>query len=280
MSDGGYGPDLTANPALLAREWDGSQRYLQRVRNARNQDEPGIVDSDMPTEPDQRALRRLGTEAGSDMFELRPGLIRDISAEVLGPDGRMQILPAAYWAGTTTAERALFGHTHGIYSLPTVELVDHLRAVIGPHKAIEIGAGNGVLAQALGIVATDSRQQEKEPWRSAILAARQPLVPYGDNVIEMAGNRAVRHYKPDIVLACWVTHKYRPHRHSDGGNQAGVTEEDILTQATYIFVGNEKVHQHKSIWNQPHSIEYPPYVYSRSQSGAREFIATWPGRRR
>lgn len=49
-------------------------------------------------------------------FVLDPTKIRDLAPEALGPDGRLRVLPAAFWAGTTPAERALFGHRHGLYS--------------------------------------------------------------------------------------------------------------------------------------------------------------------
>jgi hypothetical protein len=63
-----------------------------------------------------------------------------------------------------------------------------------------------------------------------------------------------------------------------GGNEVGVDEPDVLRHCeTYVVVGNEGVHQGKEIWNRPHQIEYPPYVYSRAQNGTRDFIAVWPG---
>ena len=120
----------------------------------------------------------------NDTFVLDPGTIRDLAPEALDSSGRLRVLPAAFWAQTTRDERALFGHRHGLYGFPTVELVEHLRELIGGRAAIEIGSGHGVLADALGIPATDSRQQEREPYRSAILAAGQPTVPYGPNVID------------------------------------------------------------------------------------------------
>jgi hypothetical protein len=215
----------------------------------------------------------------SDAFSIPPGT-RDISAEVLDERGRMRVLPAAFWAATAPAERMLFGYTHGIYSFPTVELVDRLRELIDGRSAIEIGAGHGVLAEALDIPATDSRQQEKEPYRSRIIAEGQPPVRYGDNVSELHAIRAIRRHRPKVVIGCWVTHKYRRDRHWAGGNAAGVVEEEVIANCqAYIFVGNERVHRHKSIWSLPHEIEYPDYVYSRAMNGTRDFIAVWPGSR-
>jgi hypothetical protein len=213
------------------------------------------------------------TDGGA--FILDPARVRDLSDEVLDERGRMRVLPASYWAGTTTQERGLFGYTHGIYGFPTTELVEYLQGVIAGRSAIEIGAGNGVLAEALGIPATDSRQQEVPKYREAILAAGQPLVRYGDNVIELDARRAVRRYGPDVVVACWVTHKYDRHRHRAGGNEAGVDEGAILDSCQYVLIGNEQVHRDKRIWDRPHHIEYPPFVFSRAMNGTRDFVATW-----
>src|ERR1700755_3023421 len=87
----------------------------------------------------------LGMHSDPGKIELDPERIRDITDDVM-VDGRMQVLPAAYWATTTMPERALFGHRHGIYLFPTVELVEYLKQRIALRAAIEVGSGNGVLA--------------------------------------------------------------------------------------------------------------------------------------
>lgn len=215
-----------------------------------------------------------------DTYTIDPAT-RDISAEVLDADGRIRVLPAAYWADTSANERAMFGNRHGIYSFPTVELVDYLRQLIGERSAIEIAAGHGVLAQALGIPATDSRQQEKDYWRNIILAAGITPVPYGPNVIEVHASRAVRDFEPQVVVACYVCHRYDRNQHDAGGNMAGVDERDVLANChTYVMVGHEHVHRNSALWALPHTIEYPPFVYSRARHPGRDFIAVWQRRDR
>lgn len=209
---------------------------------------------------------------------LDPAGVRDISADALDSRGRLRILPARFWAGTTVEERALFGHRHGLYQFPTVELVEHLRGLIAGRAAIEIGAGHGVLAEALGITATDSLMQGKEPYRSIYTAYGMPAVPYGPNVVDCDAGRAVRRYRPQVVVAGWVTHLYDPARHTAGGNEVGVDEDDVLGHCDeYVFVGNEGVHEGKKIWRRPHRIWYPPYVFSRAWNGSRDFVAVWKG---
>jgi len=210
------------------------------------------------------------------VFEMDTSKIRDISAEALDADGRPRVLPAAYWATTTMMERALFGHLHGVYSFPTVELIEHLRSIIGDRTAIEIGAGHGVLAQALGIPATDSHQQAKMPWRAELEAAGQPTVSYGPNVEDLDARAAISRYHPQVVIGCWITHKYNPRRHLAGGNEAGIDEADLLDRVdTYVLVGNEYVHRNKTIWTVPHQIDYPDWVYSRQRNGTPDFVARW-----
>lgn len=203
---------------------------------------------------------------------------RDISGEVLDQRGRLRILPAAYWAGVTPDERALVGHRHALYGFPTVELVEYLQGIIGGRKAIEIGAGSGVLADALGIIGTDNYQQAMPKYRRMIEATGQPVVRYGRNVARADAQQAVRIYRPDVVVACWVTHRYEPGRHWAGGNELGVDEAAVIDNCReYVFIGNEQVHAGKPIWSRPHHIEYPRFVYSRAVNGSRDFVCTWRG---
>lgn len=215
-------------------------------------------------------------------MELNPDEIRDIAPDVLGEDGRMRVLPAAFWKTTTMQERVLFGHQHGIYSYPTIELVARLQEIIGDRSAIEIGAGHGMLAHALEIPATDSHQQLEPKYRLIYEATRQPIVPYGKHVVNMHASRAVRHYKPQVVIGAWVTHKYDPMHHDAGGNEAGIDMADILLNCeTFVLIGNETTHALNPIWERRTTdLEYPDYLFSRAHNGTREFIATFPGLRR
>jgi hypothetical protein len=200
----------------------------------------------------------------SGVYTIDEDRVRDLSPDALGPDGRIRVLPAEFWAGTTVAERALFGHRAGIYNFPTVELVDRLREMIAGRRAIEIGAGHGVLGQALDIPATDSFMQVKDPWRQVYEMGRLATAPYGPNVVDRDAHEAIRWYRPEVVVACWVTHRYDPQRPWFGGNEVGVDDEDVLAHAGYILVGNRGVHGKRAIWQRPHGVEYPPFVYSRA----------------
>lgn len=213
------------------------------------------------------------------VIPLDPAQIRDISPLVLDDRGRLKVMPSQFWATTTPSERTLFGHQHGVYGFPTTELVDHLKRRIAGRTAIEIGAGHGVLADALGIPGTDSRQQARGKYKKVYAAAGQNAVTYGRNIIPRDAAEAVRRYEPQVVIASWVTHRYEPARHYAGGNEVGVDEEDVLAHCDeYIHIGNDQVHEHKKIWNLPHYKDYPDFVYSRASNGSRDFLAIWPGR--
>lgn len=212
-------------------------------------------------------------------FILNPADVRDISPLLLDEAGCLKIVNSSVLAATTREERAMFGVRHAFYGLPTIELIEHLKSLIAGRSAIEIGAGSGVLAQALGIPATDNRQQEWPSVQEYYAALRQPTIRYGDHVEALDAKAAVAKYKPQVVIASWVTHRYDPARHEAGGNQDGVDEVALLKHCEeYILIGNEKVHASKPLWALPHTKEQLPFLFSRAANGSADFIARWSGR--
>lgn len=208
---------------------------------------------------------------------LDPRGVRDLAPLALDTNGELRVLPASFWAETTRDERVLFGLRHGLYCFPTVELVEWLKRAIGDRSAIEIGSGNGVLAKALGIPATDNHMQEWPEIRAVYELTKQPTVTYGANVERMDALEAVAHYKPQVVVAAWVTHKYALLRAAHGGNVHGVEEVEMLRQIeTYLFVGNRSTHAGKALWAQPPA-EYveAPWLVSRAMGEAPNFLARW-----
>lgn len=202
--------------------------------------------------------------------------VLDLSSALLDGLGMLRVARAAFFEQTTVQERALFGNRHGIYGFLTYELIQWLQERINGRKAIEIGSGNGSLAYALDIPATDSKMQDNPIVAKLYENIGSPTVTYGPNVQRLPANDAVVVHKPKVVVAQWVTHLYKQSRHEAGGNMWGVNEERIIKSCEeYIFIGNEKVHAGKSIWNLPHEIIYPDWLYSRAANGSRNFIACW-----
>jgi len=211
-----------------------------------------------------------------DWYHLDPVTVRDISGLLLDERQNLRVVPARVLESTTPEERMLFGVRHGLYSFPTEELCAFLQERIRGRRAIEIGAGHGVLAKALSIPATDNRQQEDGAVKAHYAAIGQPTVPYADHVEKLDAASAVGKYRPDVVVACWVTHRFDPQRPHAGGNRSGVDEAAIIASCDeYIFIGNEHVHANKAIWALPHEKLTPPWIYSRAVNGSRDFIAIW-----
>lgn len=210
---------------------------------------------------------------------MRPPEPRDLSPQAVNPAGRLKVLPAAFWATTTPAERFAFGTRHGFYNFPTTELVARLKEIIGGRKAIEIGAGHGQLAHALGIPGTDSKEQDSPAYKLIFGLRGQRTVTYGPSVVAMDAATAIRHYRPQVVIGCWVTQDHDGKDWTPGsGKLNGVDEGDVLANCeTYVMIGNEDIHKDKRIWALPHTIVYPHYVVSRAVNGSRDFIAVWPG---
>ena len=172
----------------------------------------------------------------------------------------------------------VFCHRHARYGLPTIELVHWLESRIRNRSAIEIGSGAGDLAHFLAIRATDNRMQEWPTIRSHYLLAGQPVIQYPDFVEKFDALDAIAHYKPDVVVASWVTQWVDPNQPPPeaGGNAWGVKEDEILeTGCTYILVGNKHVHGQKKIMREPHQEFELPFLRSRATYPHLDRVWVW-----
>lgn len=102
-----------------------------------------------------------------------------------------------------------FMHVYGLYSFPTVELIDYLAKLIEGKNAIEIGCGMGIIGRALGIPITDSKVQEIPLIKQYYTLLGQPIIQYPTDVEKLEALEAVEKYHPDIVLGSYITHKWR-----------------------------------------------------------------------
>ena len=195
---------------------------------------------------------------------------------LLSPEGSLRILPYADLANVPQEHISQFCVQHGVYCLPTQELVEWLRAELAGQKAIEIGSGNGALARALSITATDSYMQA-DPKIAALYAVQgQAPVHYGLNVEKWDAAAAVRLHRPHTVVACWVTHLYNEAEEWRAGNMFGVDEGQLLARVQkYIFVGNELTHALKPILDRPHRVFKAPWLLSRSINRDMNVIWVW-----
>jgi hypothetical protein len=176
-----------------------------------------------------------------------PGTIRDISNDLLMPNGKLKLLSSLDYAKYTTQELQLFGYKNARYGIPTIELVEYIKTIIGDRSAIEIGSGHGDLGYHLGIPMTDSKIQTTLEIKAYYEALRQPLIDYPEDVEKIEALDAVKKYKPQVVVGSWLT-TYSAGPAEYGSSPAGIKEDEILNLVeTYILVGNLDSHADKPI---------------------------------
>lgn len=215
---------------------------------------------------------------------------------LLDSTGQLRVVPAATLKQVPLKIRIAWMVAHGVYLLPTHELVATLEEFFTKlllvenwdrsdtaltSQAIEIGSGNGALAQALGIRATDSKLQERADVAERYRALGQAPVPYGANVETLEALDAVEKYRPKIVLGSWITQKIEAWELGLMGNPEGVDETTMLglagrgdraralagetprriahPPAYYILIGNHAVHGDKKILKDAR-LEYKGFV--------------------
>lgn len=190
----------------------------------------------------------------------------------------LQVLPFEFYSNIDPIHIRQFCLENGIYCLPTTELIDYLKSMIKDKSTIEIGAGHGTIGRLLNIPSTDSFLQEKPEMKAIYDKIKQPTAKYGKNVEKLEAEEALRKYKPAMVIAAWVTHKYEPKKHFNEGNMFGIREHKILEKANYIFIGNESTHRRKIILDIPHDTIYPDWLVSRvfkKDPSKKEMICIW-----
>ena len=198
--------------------------------------------------------------------------------DVLLEGRRMRLLPAAAYREYPHDHLLAWLQARGRYGVPTVELVEFLRGLIGDRKAIEIGSGMGDLGWHLGIPMTDSHVQMRPEYMALYSTMDcQPIVPpaYVERADAFA---AIKRYKPDVVVALWVTQLYRPGDEKPpkvGSCVDGVDEMKLIKRTAYIFVGNKKVHGDKRILQKPHREYQPEGLVSRGHDQSLNVVWTW-----
>jgi hypothetical protein len=187
------------------------------------------------------------------------------------------VKPASFYQNIPQNHLSLWGHFHGVYCFPTVELIDWLKNHIISDKTIEIGAGVGTIGRSLEIPITDScYMKNNEQVRIAYAMMRQPITEYPNDIIELNAIEAINQYKPEVVIGSWITHKYDEKEHWREGNQFGVDERYILKNVKkYIMIGNEKVHDKKPILEMKHQEFRFPWLFSRSVNFQSNIIYVW-----
>ncbi len=205
---------------------------------------------------------------------LNPKNVKDISGVLLDNHSRLRLLPYKYYENFDWESFRFFCHQYARYGIPTLELVQYLKNVIRDRSALEIGAGCGDLGYHLGIHQTDSRIQEHPDIIDQYQKLGQPTIRYPKGVEKMEALDAVKKYKPQVVIASWVT-VFSDKETSYGSSPYGIREDEILNLVdTYILVGNISSHGDKPIMALKHKTIDEPFIISRSanRDGNRIFI--------
>jgi hypothetical protein len=200
--------------------------------------------------------------------------------DLLDDGGMLKLLPSSHYDAITSDSLRLWCHQNARYGLPTLELIGWLKYVIGVRLAIEIGAGSGDLSHHLGILGTDSWLQERPEIQEFYRLTGQPTIRYSKGVQRLDAEQAIAKYRPDVVVASWVTHWIDPNLPfpPGGGNIYGVDEGRIVDSGvTYILIGNETVHGTKKIFAKPHQEFNLPFVRSRASHPEKNRVWIWNG---
>lgn len=212
-----------------------------------------------------------------DLEEMKVLLI-----QALDENGILKVMPKSFYAQFQQASLSAFCLRMGCYALPTVELLnlinEKIMDVSPSRNAIEIGSGNGVLGKNLGITCTDNFIQHRPEVMAYYEKLQQPIAPYGKHVVKLDAESAVIHYKPDVVVAAWVTHIYSDADPERGGNMFGVDELSMLERIKrYVFVANLTVHHSKPLMEKAHEIIQGDFLFSRSLTSNACALLIWKG---
>jgi len=182
---------------------------------------------------------------------------------LIGADGLIRPVPAESLESVPVGHYMQWCVKHGVYQIPTTELILWLNAKIGVKTCIEICAGKSGIGYQLGVKTTDSYMHAIPDIREWYLANGLTPTDPPAYVEKIDANAAVKKYDPHVVLGCWVTQKWQP---SDNeGSTYGSVEEDWLDAGkTYIHVGSLSVHRSKRILRRAHEVYQFPWLFSRS----------------
>lgn len=186
-------------------------------------------------------------------------------------DGKLIPLPYEFYKSLTDNEIKYFLLVHGIYVLPTTELIAFLKENMLNENTIEIGCGLGCIGRSLNIKMTDNKMQSWPDVVKLYTLSKQPVIVYPDDVIEMDAVEAVKYFKPDTTIGAFITHQFN----GVSGNMYGPKEELILKNTKrYINIGNLFTHREKPILALNHLEFYFPWIITRAvdQKKNRIFI--------
>jgi len=203
--------------------------------------------------------------------------LKQLPIDMLDKNGILKLFPASNYDEFDRDSLRVWCNINHRYGLPTVETVEWLKNRITGRKTIEIGSGAGDLAHYLNIPATDNRLQEKPEIKAYYQLMGQVPITYPDWVEKLEAEQAIAVYKPECVVASWVTQWIDPNLPypEEGGSVFGIREDKIVEAGyTYILIGNYNTHRNKKIMQIPHEEYRLPFLRSRNVDG-EDAIYIW-----
>jgi len=209
-------------------------------------------------------------------IELIPkDMINDISSDLLDKNGKMKLYPSDKFKKHDWYSFRVFCLEHARYGIHTLEQQLFLQELINGKKTIEIGAGAGDLGFHMKIPMTDLKLQNRPEIKVEYEEMRQPTIKYPDDVEEIEAMDSVHKYKPEVVIASWVT-TYAPHEMPYGSNPYGIQEDILLDHVDmYILIGNINTHGDKPIMKKSHEEIYENWMVSRAKDQLKNRIWIW-----
>lgn len=200
--------------------------------------------------------------------------VTHLNSVLLDNNGFCRVLPANEINSIDRNSFRLWCGQNAVYLYPTLELVEYLTDFIAGRSAIEVGAGNGHLGNALGIQMTDSGMQTRPEIIAQYQMMGQACTCPPANVDIVDAVDAVNKYQPQVVIASWLTHKWEPGMST--GNMYGPDERLIIDGVeNYVHIGNDAIHWEKPVWSMPHNKAYHPWVVSRAGAKELDHVAVW-----
>ena len=123
---------------------------------------------------------------------------------------------------------------------------------------------------------TDSYlQQDNAQVKMLYQLSGQPVIHYPPDVIKADALTAYRRFKPECILGCYVTHRWR--EGMQNGNMYGVDFERLLPLVKrLILVGNKHIHWENPIMAQRHrEIDLQGTLITRSEDRTSDRIFVW-----
>ncbi|MEG3881894.1 hypothetical protein QT972_31505 [Microcoleus sp. herbarium7] len=192
---------------------------------------------------------------------------------LLDTNNRIKLLPAAAYQASARQELRIWMHHRNRYCIPTVELVDWLKAKIDGRSAIEIAAGNDDLAYHLGIRSISNQHAISTAYTTVLFPGQIPTRVITSDVHHMDVTQAIYELRPEVAIGAWIPDKFTDNYR---GLDYAPNDYQIIQNADYIHIGTEKIHGKCRILGFPHEAFKPQGLVSRtSESPPDDVIHVW-----